>query len=80
LVTVVRADARADRRFARSAAPRSGVHPNRLVGGAAALAFAVALLGASMAALAFGLLSVLLLVVLCQAWMIIRLKRKPPGA
>jgi hypothetical protein len=38
------------------------------------------ILGASLAALAFGLLGVMLLVVLLQVGVIIRLKRKPPGA
>lgn len=38
------------------------------------------ILSAGIAALVFGLLGVLLLVALCEAWVIIRLKRGPSGS
>jgi hypothetical protein len=38
------------------------------------------ILSAGIAALVFGLLGILLLVVLCEAWVIIRLKRGPSGS
>src|SRR5688572_2426273 len=38
------------------------------------------ILSAGMAALVFGLLGVLLLVALCEAWVIIRLRRGPSGS